>query len=658
MLPKSTNTLYPIGSSLICASHTAYIIDPDSTKTPLSFAAFTNPVRSIVASSRDRETFSFLTAAEYDHSMSVFSSGSDQSIGSLRTENEVLSTTLYLEGRQAAGVIENGNTSDHILHPQEVLAVVNKDGILEFFPAPFSFGKSTNSKDPESLKSRRKQMTRKAEAQIRVLRPETSASIVPLIDAVFDNDDIVFAWVEGGVNPIFDRLKWRNQKNGALLFAGLRDIFKAKSGTGLGAVVMNGVKDLGKSYADESQAVIANGGETDELATTSGAREIIDISSGVEESDSDNEMLPEPIPSEEKPKDVDVEMEDAKSVDDDDETTGAGQQLQRIEEPEEPEEPSFGDIMRANAPEPVDVQAKFEDPNARALAPVGGGQLSLPSGMTLSTVLTQSLRTNDVNLLETCFHERNLNIVRATIERLDSSLAAPLIQKLAERLHSRPGRAGGMMVWIQWTAVAHGGYIAGQPEVMKKLAELRRVVDDRANSLQALLKLKGKLDMLEAQTNLRKSMQARSRMTNATEDDQEGIIYVEGQEESDTDDEDDLKPSNSVKSNGRLTEPEVNESMDQSESEDEDDGEDEMPVTMNGIIDDSEADSGESEEDLLDDEASSTGEDSDEASGDDEFGKDSDNSAESDVSSEPAEAPPVKRPKQERSTNGLSSSRW
>lgn len=657
MVPKSANTLCPIGPSVICASHTAYILNPDTPENSPSFFASTNPVRRIaISSSRASEASSFLTAAEFDHFISVFRVGSSASNGSLRTENEVLSLALYSE-RDYVGCL-----SDEVPHPEEVLATVNKDGTLEIFPVPFTFEGLPSATDAASLKSHRKQITRKAAAQIRVVRPDKSATAVPLINAEFYGSDIVIAWVEEGINPIFDRQQWQNETNGNLLFTGLKEVVKAKSGAGVGAVMMNGVKDLGKTHTDESQAVVTNGGDVEDLPVTASEREIIDISSGVEDSDLDEEMLPRPespISHDTKAGDADVEMEDAESIDDNAEAVAGGQELQQIEDAEEP---SFGDIVRANAPEPVDVQATFKDHSAQALAPIGERQLSAPSGVTLSTVLTQSLRTNDVNLLETCFHERNLNTVRATIERLDSSLAAALIQKLAERLYGRPGRAGVMMVWIQWTAVAHGGYIAGQPEVMRKLTELRRVVDNRANSLQALLKLKGKLDMLEAQTNLRKSMQARSRLANtADDDDEEGVIYVEGQEESDSEDEE-AASSIPVKPKAKAVDPLADGNTDQSESEDEDEDEDdeddEMPITTNGIINDSEDESSGSEEDgFLDDEASSTDQASGDEASEDDVNHDDVDSIDSAVSSEPEAAPPVKRPKKERQSNGLGARR-
>ena len=651
-LPKSATTLRPLGSSAICASHEAYLIDPDSTEKQPSFAASTNPVRSIVTSNVNvSNPTSFLTAAEYDHFINVFKVGSGNSIGLLRTENEVISMTLYSEVQRNEQALVNGNASSQSLCPEEVLATVTKDGILEIFPDPFTFGESSNSKKSESKKSRMMQRTRKPVAQIKVTRPEKSATAVPLIDAEFDGDYLAMACVEGGVNPIFYREQWRNEVTGGLLFTGTKEVVKARSGTGVGAVVMNGVKDVGKSHVDESRTVVANGGNVEDLPMTSDEKEVIDISSGVEESDFDEEMLPVPVTPPTKSVNGDVEMEDAEPADDEDAVAG-GQKLQRIEEAEEP---SFGEIIRANAREPVDVQATYEDPNAQALAPVGERQLSLPSGTTLSTVLTQSLRTNDVNLLETCFHEKNLQTVRSTIERLDSSLAATLIEKLAERLYSRPGRAGGMMVWIQWTAVAHGGYIAGQPEVMKKLTELRRVVDDRANSLQPLLKLKGKLDMLEAQMNLRKSMQARLKLANVVdEDDEEGVIYVEGQEESDSDNEAATKSSITLKPEGRTAEPQDNDNSDQSESEDEDEDEDDMPATTNGIIDESEDESSGSEDiGFLDDEASSTDQDSGDEASEDGVNHDDIDSDGSDMSSEPKEAPSAKRPKKEKLSNGL-----
>ena len=652
------DTLCPLQSSVICAAYNAYILDPGSREQPPAFTTSTNPVHTIVDSiPRVGRGTIFLTAAENDRFMTVFNADAPTSIGSLRTENEVLHLDLYSRhGRLDRTELEEG-LEVRMIRPQEALAAVNRDGTLEIFPEPFDFGGSQGS---DSLKARMKKRTRKASAIVRIVRPDRSP--VPLVNASFQNSEIALAWAEGGVNLFFEKLQWRDEGTGNLLLKELTDIVKTKSGAGVGAVVMNGVKDMGKTHVDESQTVVANGGDADDISMADKQSEVISISSGVEESESeeDDEDAPAGLLEAKKaeaedpegPEDVDME-----DVEVEEQGMAADQDLGDAEEQAgEAEEPSFGDLLRANTSEAVDVQAAFADPNAHSLVPTGEkGLQQLPSGMSLGTVLTQSLRTNDTNLLETCFHVTDLSIVRATIERLDSPLATVLLQRLAERLHSRPGRAGSLMVWIQWTVVAHGGYLSSQPEVMKKLNSLYRVVDDRAKSLQALLMLKGKLDMLDAQTNLRKSMQARSRAANALEeDDEEGVTYVEGQEESDSEDEEGEEDSalDSRPAKAGAEDPELSGAEDSEASDEDDDSEDDMPTATNGVI--AESDGSESDEEgLFDEEASFTDHESRDEDSEGEVDHESIDSVDS---SDADTSPPPKHPaKKSKLSNGISS---
>ncbi|TVY54892.1 U3 small nucleolar RNA-associated protein 5 [Lachnellula cervina] len=347
-------------------------------------------------------------------------------------------------------------------------------------------------------------------------------------------------------------------------------------------------KIVGKSNLDDSKTVVSGGGNALK-SQLNGVREIVDISSdssSEEEGDSGEESADEAPPTNGE----DISMADAEPIPDDTEENG---------------QPSFGDLVRANASEPIDVAGAFEDPSSRTLAYPQGNQIQPPSGASLGTVLTQALKTNDISLLESCLHTTDVNTIRATIQRLDSPLAGTLLQKLAERLHRRPGRAGSLMVWVQWTLVSHGGYLATQKDLIKKLAELNRVIDERAKGLQSLLSLKGKLDMLEAQIELRRNMQNQRRRIDEDEED-EGVIYVEGQE---SDEEAVAKPQR-LAQNGDLE-----DILDGSEiSED-------MPMT-NGVIADSE-DEGDSsgQDDLIDAEAEETDDDSadeDEVDHDDE----------------------------------------
>ena len=642
------SAICPIGSSLICASHLAYILNPDSKSLPYKYNVATHSVHSIFTrfpSSHSQR--SFLVAAENEHSMSVFQEGSATLIGSLRCGNEILHMDYQQLRKLVNDPMKTRPLPERLLRPEEVLAIVNKDGMLELFPEPFDFSGNGLPQDSGSTKARMQRRSRKSAAQVRITRQDGSKSTIPLIDVCLRGNQLILAWAEGGVDVVFDMIPWRDANTGNLLMNGNVDIPKGKGTTSVSAVVTNGVKDMVKAHVDESHSVVANGVGTDEMPVDDQHPEVIDISSGEEESedsDAEDESGPQPstvattVPDENEMKQsMDVEMEDGRQY---------PQSSLRERELEQTEGPTFGDLIRATAPEAVDVQASFVGPNAQSLVPVTDNtSQQLPSGMSLGTVLTQSLRTNDKSLLELCFHVKELSTVRATIERLDSSFASTLLERLAERLHSRPGRAGSLMVWIQWTLICHGGYLAGRPDLMKKLASLHRVVKERANSLQSLLSLKGKLDMLEAQMNLRRNMQSRSRLNE--EDDDEAIIYVEGQDDSDsgqdgeadeaspyTDDVDTAAPQ--AKARARTTHlPSLEDPM--ADGEDADSGE-EMPLGDNDMVDSEDEASG-SEENMFEDEASST-----EESGDEVMSNETDHDDIDSDSSEEDTSPPPKRP--------------
>lgn len=209
------------------------------------------------------------------------------------------------------------------------------------------------------------------------------------------------------------------------------------------------------------------------------------------------------------------------------------------------------------------------------------------------------------------------------------------------------------MVWVQWTIVAHGGYLANQPAAVKQLHTLYNVVKQRAAGLQPLLSLKGKLDMLEAQMRLRQSMQDRMRLGTARSQDEPGVVYVEGEEdevdgveELDEDEEDEedeseideiaqIAPAIAKRTNKRL----AVDPIDISSGEDEGD---EMPDTLpNGVdgTDDEGSSDNEDEEDLIDDEAEESDVDDSEL---DEEGIDYDeDDMIDDASSDEEEAKPV-----------------
>lgn len=198
--------------------------------------------------------------------------------------------------------------------------------------------------------------------------------------------------------------------------------------------------------------------------------------------------------------------------------------------------PSFGELLRGN--EAIDVSALLQQsiPSNAVIQPAKT-TIVPPSLQSLTTVLTQALKTDDTELLESCLHTTDLVTIRNTIERIDSNLAGILLNKLASRLYRRPGRAGNLMTWVQWTLIAHGGALASQPKVIHSLNGLQKVLSERAKGLNSLLALKGKLDLLEGQMDLRRKMQRSSVLikegASDDEDEDENVIWVEGEGDSD-----------------------------------------------------------------------------------------------------------------------------
>lgn len=389
--------------------------------------------------------------------------------------------------------------------------------------------------------------------------------------------------------------------------------------------VQHGTKQSNSTRIDESRTSVS---VPDQLQPSSSkGHETIEISSDSEshysdlsDLDDDDQIAAQPQPEQAAQptangQHVDTEMRD----DDDDDDNDNDEQASDAE-------PTFGDLLRNH--ETVDVNAALhggaaQTSNGTALTTLTPRQIATPSATSLGTVLAQALKTDDADLLESCLQISDTTVIRNTIQRLDSSLAGSLLTQIAARMHRRPGRAHNLMSFVQWTLIAHGGALATQPDIQRRLAELNRVLEERSRGLNSLLALKGKLDMLEAQMTLRRGNKSRGAAALDSDEDEsdgeEGIVYVEGQEDE-------------ALSNG----------VSRRKEEDDDD----FPVA-NGVASDSEEDSDEEDQDEMDvDEFAEESVDEDDVDHDDI----EEDSAEEEDESEAEAAPPAKVQKKSKSS--------
>lgn len=545
----------PSNPPVICASQTPFLIDMEKAdEEPAKFPAMRNQVHTVITSSLESAGTGAFLASDGERFINVFDVASQKLVRNLVAEQDVASVSLH-----------RATTPE-----KQVLAAVTEDGTIELYTKPFAQPQTAQA---GSAKANRKQMTQKANASLKIVHSGSSDACVPVVSTSFQGHEIVVAYAEGGVIPVFERVKTLDENTEELLFTGTKAVTKSKPSSVVASVTTNGAKGAGESRVDETHATVEQGNIVDDDVEMNDTREDAPVSGDEEDSDDDEQAKP----TEKKTKTTkptapseDVEMQNADSADEDE------------EEEEDGAEPSFGELLRANAGQEVDVEAEMDDDvNLGALVPgkPAAAVQQIPTGVSLATVLTQSLKTNDNAMLESCFHTGDNTIIRTTIQRLDSSLAATLLQKLAERLSHRPGRYGHLLVWVQWTCVAHGGALAGHPELLKRMATLYKVMDQRSSSLSSLLLLKGKLDMLDAQLGLRTAI--RDGEEGLDSEDEENVIYVEGHDDEDSEAETKTPRTKSIR--------------DQAFDEDE--------SMMNGVVDDSEDDEGDdSEDDEEDDE--------------------------------------------------------
>ncbi|KAK5233292.1 Small subunit (SSU) processome component [Exophiala xenobiotica] len=589
-IPEAANVLATPSSNpfqILFASSTplAYDFDAEGESHLSRFDSFKNTIHSLFRSGiKSGSEEEFFLASDSDRYINVYSLQNKKLVRTLVAGSGVITADVY-------------DPSEDVAQRQrkQLLSVVTKDGTVELFWQPFAQAEQTNG----DLKSSRKNLTRKAGASIRLMSPDSKSKHVPIFAASIQGHDVVVASADSGADFSFQKIRWQDEGNGQLLFGGQKDIVKVRSASTLNTATLNGVKDMGKSHVDESKTVVV----------TSGSQPVtIDLSSDESEDevdDDDEEEEDEEQPSADAKaasNDVEQDLDEASEADSDEEMAEADAvDAASDEEMADPEaEPTFGELLASRHPTEISISSALP-PDASTSLTIKSGNPVIPSGMSLGTVLTQALRTNDNNLLEACLHTLDITIVKNTIQRLDPGLAGALLSKLAERLASRPGRYGNLIAWVQWTCIAHGGAIAAQPDVTAKVRTLYQVLGQRVRSLDSLLLLKGKLDMLDAQLRYRKDVIAQQGASRGNRN-EPGMIYIEGADGGDnwdSEDEDDdldegmdtIRPSKRTKKGRKALEDLISED---GESEDED--EDAMPLE-NGVAEESDEDEDEDEDD-------------------------------------------------------------
>lgn len=204
-----------------------------------------------------------------------------------------------------------------------------------------------------------------------------------------------------------------------------------------------------------------------------------------------------------------------------------------------------------------------------------GSGTAPPTMGSLSTVLTQAIKSDDDDLLESCLLFRDEEGIKSTVQRLNSNLAVLLLERLAAKMTAQPSRGRQFNAWIKWVMVAHGGYLVTVPKLLVTVSRLHKALNTRVNTLDRLLALEGRLEMLEAQMELRNASHG------ANDDDEESdseVEFVEGEEDIEEDDEDDMSEIMAMGDEDIEMEEDDDEEGEEDDEEEESDDENEIAL--------------------------------------------------------------------------------
>lgn len=413
------------------------------------------------------------------------------------------------------------------------LAVTTEDGTVEVFADPFKANSSASpNKNSAKAKAKAAAMASKSVLQFKLFRPSTGptkkggavtkGSQVYIEGVSLDDSHFTVSWLENAIVPVFEKFPYRSEDNGQILNDTI--VVERAPRTNAGVKDLNGVDPAAVSKYNEGNATVTSGKNL---------------------------------------KNVEVEEDE----EDEEEESTLADQLNAL------------DVANGT----VNGSSRSEVDDVNGSAAVKPLEFSTPG--TFTTILNQALRTNDNALLDSCLVHRDVEMIKLSVQKLDSALAVRLLERLAEKIARSPNQAGPLNVWIKWVMIAHGGYLVTIPDLVKTLSSLHSTLSDRVSTLPRLLALQGRLQMLNSQMEFRRDVLTSRRQVDDEDDEEEDedeVEYVEdgayianGEEEddfedSDEEDEEDEEDSDVEGAQSFISLEAEDDEDDEEEEEDED----------------------------------------------------------------------------------------
>ena len=145
--------------------------------------------------------------------------------------------------------------------------------------------------------------------------------------------------------------------------------------------------------------------------------------------------------------------------------------------------------------------------------PSSSDQTNIPKPDSLLQMLTQALHSSDKELMEECLKVHQVPIIQKTVSQLPTQHVVPFLTQIVERFQNNPNRAQHLAKWLQILLASNLSYLVAHPGLVSCLTPLYQTIDARLANFQDLLKLNGRLELLNQQIKIRGQLVSAKRET-------------------------------------------------------------------------------------------------------------------------------------------------
>ncbi|KAK9760862.1 Small subunit (SSU) processome component [Basidiobolus ranarum] len=191
-------------------------------------------------------------------------------------------------------------------------------------------------------------------------------------------------------------------------------------------------------------------------------------------------------------------------------------------------------------------------------------KVDMKSSSSIVSVLVKALHSNNIKLLETSLAEVSPEVALTSVQRLPSTYVVPFLDTLVSQFQLAPNRNSVNLRWIKAVLLVHNSFLMTIPEVVKRMSNFYKSVDQHSTSYKRLLNLSGRLEMVNSQIEIRNG-------DSSDEEDEDSVpVYAER-----ADSEDNISDEDMVDLVGDADELQADE-LESEEDMDEDDEESEL----------------------------------------------------------------------------------